>query len=107
VRDELNELTLHVFHTAPKPVDTPQPKRHALLRGMRRLIFAAEISAMTVYSAKVEHPMKWKISFPSTVVNLVVPSGMTPWPCVLLIAGQRLVLGLAQKMHAAWLHCGV
>jgi|TARA_B100000768_G_scaffold77237_1_gene73571 hypothetical protein len=74
---------------------------------MRRLIFAAEISAMTVYSAKVEHPMKWKISFPSIVVNLVVPSGMTPWPCVLLIAGQRLVLGLAQKMHAAWLHCGV
>jgi len=35
-----------VFHTAPKPVDTPHPKRHALLRGMRRLIFAAEISAI-------------------------------------------------------------
>ena len=71
------------------------------------MIFAAEISAMTVYSAKVEHPMKWKISFPSTVVKRVVPSGMTPWPCVPRMAGQRLVLGLAQKMHAAWLHCGV
>ena len=71
--------TLHVFQTAPRPVETPQPKRQALFRGMRLLIFAALISAITVYSANVLHPMKWKIgtSFPSFfAVKRVVPSGM-------------------------------
>ena len=96
-----------MFHTAPKPVDTPHPKRHALLRGMRRLIFAAEISAMTVYSAKVEHPMKWKISFPSIVVNLVVPSGMTPDPWVERIRGHRLVWFELQKAQSHYWHSGV
>jgi len=44
--------------TLPRPVATPQPKRHALFRGMRGLIFAAEISAMTVYSENVEQPVE-------------------------------------------------
>ena len=41
--------------------------------------FASEISATTVYSEKVEHPMKWNNLCPLQE-NLVVPSGITPWP---------------------------
>lgn len=50
--------TLHVFHTAPKPVLTPHPNKHAFSNGISLLIFAQEISANTVYSLMVEHPMK-------------------------------------------------
>merc|ERR1712048_1113001 len=73
--------TLHVFQTAPSPVETPHPKRQALLRGMRGLIFAAGISAITAYSAKVEQPMKWYMGVPLTE-RREVPSGITPLPCV-------------------------
>ena len=38
---------------------------------------ATEISAQTVYSEKVEHPMKWKMSFPLHL-NRVIPSGINP-----------------------------
>merc|ERR1719247_4049116 len=50
--------TLQVFHTAPRPVLTPQPKRQTLSRAAPGSIFAHEISATTVYSENVEHPMK-------------------------------------------------
>lgn len=42
--------TLHVFHTAPNPVETPHPKRQTFSSGASWLIFAHEISAKTVYS---------------------------------------------------------
>ncbi len=96
--------TLHVFHTAPNPVLTPHPNKHALFRGMRLLIFAALISAMTVYSEKVEQPMKWKMGVPSLVVNRDVPPGMCPAPCVLRMVGHKVVFGYAQKMHFALIH---
>jgi hypothetical protein len=56
--DELGS-TLHVFRTAPRPVLTPHPNRHTLVRSAAMLILAHEISASTVYSDMVEHPMKW------------------------------------------------
>ena len=56
---ELAGSTLHVFHTAPHPVETPQPSRHIFCSGALSSTFAHEISASTVYSEKVEHPMKW------------------------------------------------
>ena len=93
-----------MFHTAPKPVEMPHPNRHALFRGMRGLIFAALISAMTVYSLNVLHPMKWYTSRPSFVLNRLVPSGITPEPCVARIVGHRFVFGDAQKMHPGALH---
>ena len=65
------------------PVETPHPSRHILGKSAPGWIFAAEISAMTAYSAKVEQPMKWKISLPSLEIR-VVPSGITPLPCVAL-----------------------
>lgn len=99
--------TLQVFQTAPRPVETPHPKRQTLSKGDDWSILAQEISLTTVYSEKVEVPMKWKISRPSSVVNLVVPSGITPRPCVLRIAGQRLVFGDWQKMQVDCRHSGV
>ena len=36
--------TLHVFHTAPHPVDTPQPSRHIFSSGARLSTFAREIA---------------------------------------------------------------
>jgi hypothetical protein len=46
--------------------------------------------------------MKWKIVEPSDLrVNLDVPSGMRPLPCMPRIFGQRFVLGDWQKMHVA------
>merc|ERR1719347_1151938 len=91
--------TFVVLYTAPHPVETPQPRRHILLRSAPGLILAADISAMTAYSANVLQPMKWKICLPS-FDNRVVPSGITPLPWVPLIVGQRLVLGLSQKIHS-------
>jgi phage gp29-like protein len=41
---------LHVFHTAPSPVLTPQPNRHILSSGESGETFAQEISETTVYS---------------------------------------------------------
>lgn len=90
---EVPGSTLQVFKTAPHPVDTPHPSTQILLKSQCGLIFAAEIAAMTVYSLNVEQPIKWKISFPS-FENLVVPSGITPFPCVDLILGQRFVFSL-------------
>ena len=72
-----------LLKTAPHPVETPQPRRHILLKSAPGLIFAAEISAITAYSAKVEQPMKWKMSLPS-FERRVVPSGITPLPWVAL-----------------------
>ncbi len=66
--------TFAVFIAAPSPVDRPQANRHARSSGASGLIFASAISGITVYSAKVEVPMKWRISSPSRL-SRVVPSG--------------------------------
>ena len=42
--------TLQVFQTAPNPVETPHPSKHALVRGMVLLILAAEISETTEHN---------------------------------------------------------
>jgi len=50
-------FTFAVLETAPNPVVTPQPSRHTFSRDASLLIFAKEISGITVYSEKVEVPM--------------------------------------------------
>ena len=40
-------------------------------------------------------------------VKRLVPSGITPWPCVPRIFGHRFVFGDWQKMHSGDAHCGV
>ena len=50
--------TLAVFIAAPRPVESPQANRQACSSGASGLTLASAISGMTVYSAKVEVPMK-------------------------------------------------
>ena len=60
---------------------------------------ANAISGITVYSANVLEPMKWRIGSPSRDKR-DVPSGITPWPWVSRIAVQMLVLPLVQWWHS-------
>ena len=59
---------------APSPVERPQAKSAARSSGASGLIFASAISGMTVYSEKVDVPMKWRTGSPSREKR-VVPSG--------------------------------
>ncbi len=67
--------TLAVFIAAPSPVDRPQANRHAASSRASGLTLASAISGMTVYSAKVEVPMKWRMRSPPSRERRVVPSG--------------------------------
>lgn len=82
---ELYGLSFAVFHTAPQPVETPQPSRQTFFRSEFLSIFAAEISEMTVYSLKVLQPIKWKMGSPYKVVKREVLSGISPLPWESLI----------------------
>ena len=84
---------------APRPVERPQAKRQACSNGASGLTFASAISGITVYSAKVEQPMKWRIPSPSREIR-VVPSGRKPLFCCSRIARQRLVRGSRQWTHS-------
>ena len=95
--------TFAVNIAAPNPVERPQAKRQACSKGASGSTFASAISGITVYSANVEVPMKWRIGSPSRP-SRVVPSGRNPLPCCSLIARQRFVLVLRQWMHS--LHWG-
>ncbi len=96
-------LTWAVLIAAPRPVESPQAKRQARSRGASRSITASAISGITVYSAKVEVPMKWRISSPPRE-SRVLPSGRWPRFCSSRIARQRLVRGSRQWTHFP--HCG-
>ena len=66
--------TLAVYIAAPRPVDSPQANRQARSAGASGEILASAISGITVYSANVLVPMKWRIGSPSRD-RRVVPSG--------------------------------
>mmetsp|Transcript_126644 Transcript_126644/g.358206 ORF Transcript_126644/g.358206 Transcript_126644/m.358206 type:complete len:229 (+) Transcript_126644:179-865(+) len=51
--------TLAVFHTAPQPVEMPQPRRHTFSRGASLRTLARDCAWSTLYSAKELVPMKW------------------------------------------------
>ena len=63
-----------MFIAAPSPVESPHANRHACSSGASGLTFASAISGITVYSANVDVPMKWRIGSPSRD-SRVVPSG--------------------------------
>ena len=94
--------TLAVFIAAPRPVERPQANRHARSSGASGSTFARAISGITVYSAKVEVPMKWRMSSPPSPGRLsrVVPSGRWPLFCSARIAMQRFVRGSTQWTHS-------
>ena len=66
--------TRAVFIAAPSPVESPHANRQARSSGASGETFASAISGMTVYSAKVEQPMKCRTGSPSRE-RRVVPSG--------------------------------
>ena len=66
--------TFAVNIAAPRPVESPQAKRQACSNGASGLTFASAISGITVYSANVDVPMKWRMGSPSRP-RRVVPSG--------------------------------
>ena len=88
---------------APSPVESPQANRQACSGGASGETLASAISGITVYSAKVEVPMKLRIGSPSRE-RRVVPSGRWPRFCCSRMARQRLVRGSTQWMHSR--HCG-
>ena len=67
-------LTLAVFIAAPRPVESPQANRQAWSGSASGETLASAISGITVYSANVLVPMKWRIGSPSRE-RRVVPSG--------------------------------
>jgi hypothetical protein len=69
--------TFAVFSAAPSPVESPQAKRQAPSSGASGVILASAISGITVYSAKVEVPMKCRTGSPPRE-RRVVPSGRKP-----------------------------
>ena len=95
--------TWAVLIAAPRPVERPQAKRQARSSGASGSIRARAISGITVYSAKVEVPMKCRMSSPPREIR-VVPSGRRPRFCCSRIARQRLVRSSRQWMHSP--HCG-
>ena len=91
--------TAAVLIAAPRPVDSPQANRQARSSGASGSILARAISGITVYSAKVDVPMKWRRGSPARE-RRVVPSGRWPRFCCSRIARQRLVSGLVQWTHS-------
>lgn len=98
------QFTFAVLSAAPYPVGMPQPSRQTFSNGADSLTLANEIAATTVYSANVDVPMKWWMVSPLHVKRLV-PSGMTPLPCVSRIFEHKFVFGLLQNLHVS--HCGM
>src|SRR4051794_41854779 len=57
-------LTPAVYIAAPRPVDSPHANRQARSSGASGDTFARAIAGITVYSANVEVPMKWRVGSP-------------------------------------------
>src|SRR3954452_19388086 len=91
-------VTPAVYIAAPRPVDKPHANRQARSSGASSETLASAISGITVYSANVDVPMKWRIGSPS-FDSRVAPSGRYPLFCCSRIAMQRLVLPLTQCTH--------
>ena len=63
-----------MYIAAPSPVDSPQANRQARSSGASGETLASAISGITVYSANVDVPMKWRIGSPPRD-RRAVPSG--------------------------------
>ena len=82
------------------PVESPHANGAQPSSGASGFTLASAISGITVYSANVDVPMKWRSGSPFRL-NRVVPSGRKPSPCWSRIATQRFVRALRQWMHFA------
>ena len=84
-------------------MESPQANSAAPSSGASGFTFESAISGITVYSANVDVPMKWRMRSPSRE-RRVVPSGRKPAFCGWRIAMQRFVRGSLQWTHSP--HCG-
>ncbi len=91
--------TSAVYIAAPSPVESPHANRQVASGGASGSTFASEYSETTVCSAKVEQPMKWRISSPSRE-RRTVPSGRWPRFCSARMAVQRFVRRSLQWRHS-------
>ena len=66
--------TLAVYIAAPRPVESPQANSAQRSSGASLGTLASAISGITVSSANVVVPMKWRIGSPSRE-SRAVPSG--------------------------------
>ena len=66
--------TFAVYMAAPSPVESPQANRQARSSGASGETLASAISGITVASANVLVPMKWRTGSPPRE-RRVVPSG--------------------------------
>src|SRR4051812_50206707 len=71
--------TAAVLIAAPRPVERPHAKRQAPSSGASGVILASAISGITVYSAKVEVPMKCRTGSPPRERRGGAPGGGAPF----------------------------
>lgn len=79
----LNKTHTHT-NTKPythTPVETPHPRRAALSKGHLSSINATLSLCTTVYSLKVEVPIKWYRGLPSLLKRGLLSLFMMPWVC--------------------------
>ena len=72
--------TSAVYSAAPIPVARPHANGAQPSSDASGETLASAISGITVYSANVDVPMKWRIASPPRE-SRVVPSGRKPSPC--------------------------
>ena len=90
--------TLAVYIAAPSPVASPHANSAQRSSGASSGTLASAISGITVYSANVLVPMKWRIGSPSRL-RRVVPSGR--WPRFCSVADRHAQVGArATAVHA-------
>src|SRR6185369_4808519 len=80
--------TLAVLITAPTPVITPHPTRHAASSGAASRIGTAPCSATTVYSLNDDTPPRWCTAVPFCEKR-VVPSRIAPATAPIAATSQR------------------
>ncbi len=81
------------------PVVAPQASVQTTSSGAAGSTLASAISGITVASAKVLVPMKWRMRSPSRL-SRVEPSGRKPRFCCSRMARQMFVLGDWQCRHS-------
>ena len=91
--------TLATYRAAPTPVVAPQASVQITSSGASGFTFARAISGITVASANVLVPMKWRTRS-SPRWSRVVPSGRWPWFCSSRMAMQRFVRSDRQCTHS-------
>ena len=96
---DLPGLTCATLNTAPKPVGTQQPMKHAWSRGKSSRILMAPSSGRTMYSAKPATKVWWFSRSPFASVSRDVPSQSPPVGCLAWLVLQMCPRPLVHMSH--------